>query len=63
VNLLANLGPHAGFIVAAYAVALLVVAALIAWVMLDHRAQKQSLARLEARGLTRRSERAAESPA
>jgi heme exporter protein D len=53
-----NLGAHAGFIVAAYAVTLVVVAALIAWVMLDHRAQKRNLARMEARGVARRSERA-----
>ena len=51
-----NLGPHADFIVAAYAMAVLVVAALIAWVALDHRAQKRKLARLEARGVARRSE-------
>jgi heme exporter protein D len=63
VSLLGSLGPHADFIVAAYVVAALVVAALIAWVMLDHRAQKRRLARLEARGVARRSERAVESPA
>jgi len=49
---------HAGFIVSAYAVAVVVVAALVAWVVLDHRAQKRVLADLEARGLTRRSDRA-----
>ena len=58
-----NLGPHAAFIVAAYAVAALVIAALIAWVVLDHRAQQRALARLEARGVTRRSERPIERPA
>jgi heme exporter protein D len=58
-----NLGPHADFIVAAYAIAVLVIAALIGWVALDHRAQKRSLERLEARGVTRRSERAVESAA
>jgi heme exporter protein D len=58
-----NLGTHAGFIVAAYAIAALVVAALIGWVALDHRAQRQRLARLEASGVTRRSERAVERPA
>ena len=58
-----NLGPHADFIVAAYAVAAVVVAALIAWVALDHRAQKRSLERLEARGITRRSERTVETVA
>ena len=58
-----NLGPHADFIVIAYAIAVAVVAALVAWVVLDHRAQKRSLAQLEARGVTRRSERTLESPA
>jgi heme exporter protein D len=55
-----NLGPHADFIVTAYGITALVVAALIGWVALDHRAQKRSLERLEARGITRRSERAVE---
>ena len=50
-----DLGPYAGFIVAAYAVALTVVAALIVWVVADHRAQVRVLADLEARGVTRRS--------
>jgi heme exporter protein D len=59
-NLFSNLGPHADFIVAAYAAAALVVLALIAWVVLDHRAQKRSLARLEARGVSRRSGQPAE---
>jgi heme exporter protein D len=58
-----NLGPHTDFIIAAYAVALLVVALLIGWVVLDHRAQKQRLAELEASGVTRRSNRAIEHPA
>ena len=52
-----NLGQHAGFIVAAYAMAVLVIAALIAWIVLDHRAQKRKLAQMEARGVARRSER------
>jgi heme exporter protein D len=46
---------HAGFIVASYAAAAVVVAVLIAWVMLDFRAQRRNLAELEARGVTRRS--------
>jgi heme exporter protein D len=58
-----NLGPHADFIVAAYGFAVLVVAVLSGWVALDHRAQKRSLERLEARGVTRRSERPIETPA
>jgi heme exporter protein D len=52
-----NLGPHADFIVAAYALALLVVAALVAWVTLDYAAQRRILGDLEARGVTRRSGR------
>jgi heme exporter protein D len=51
-----DLGPYAGFIVAAYGVALAVVAALIVWVIADHRAQTRILADLEARGVTRRSD-------
>jgi heme exporter protein D len=59
-NLATTLGPHAAFIVAAYGMAALVIAALIAWIVLDHRAQRRSLGALEARGVTRRSDRAAE---
>jgi heme exporter protein D len=59
----ADLGPHAAFIVAAYAVTALVFAGLIAWIVLDHRAQKRRLGALEARGVTRRSERPVEKPA
>ncbi|HET7912009.1 MAG TPA: heme exporter protein CcmD [Pseudolabrys sp.] len=52
-----NLGPHADFIVAAYAVTLFVVAALIAWVLVDYLAQRRILDGLEERGITRRSRR------
>jgi len=52
-----DLGPHAAFIVAAYASVALVLAVLIAWVALDYRAQRQKLAALESRGITRRSGR------
>jgi len=55
-----NLGPHADFIVASYAVAALVVALLIGWVVLDHRAQQRRLMQLEASGVTRRSDRTVE---
>ena len=54
---LMDLGPHADFIVAAYAVALFVVAGLIAWVALDYAAQRRILGDLEERGVTRRSAR------
>ena len=52
-----DLGPHAAFIIAAYATAAVVVIALIAWVIADHDAQRRLLADLEARGVTRRSEK------
>jgi heme exporter protein D len=52
-----NLGQHAGFIVAAYSVAALVLAALIGWIALDYRAQRTLLDELEARGVRRRSRR------
>ncbi|MGY2049925.1 heme exporter protein CcmD [Methylobacterium sp. JK268] len=42
-----DLGPHATFIVAAYAFTGLVVAALILHGLLDHRAQRRALARLQ----------------
>jgi heme exporter protein D len=50
-----NLGPHAAFIIASYATAAAVVAALIAWVIVDFRAQRRALGDLEAHGVTRRS--------
>ena len=62
-NLFSSLGPHAAFIVAAYAVAALTVAGLIDWIWIDHRAQKRRLALLEMGGVTRRSDRAAGRPA
>jgi heme exporter protein D len=55
-----NLGPHAGFIVAAYAAAAGVVAGLIAWIVVDHRAQTRILEDLERAGVTRRSAAARE---
>jgi heme exporter protein D len=50
-----DLGPHAGFIIAAYIIATAVVAALVIWVAVDHTAQRRALAELERRGITRRS--------
>jgi heme exporter protein D len=50
-----NLGPHADFIIASYALTAFVVAAMIAWVILDYGAQKRVLGDLEERGITRRS--------
>jgi heme exporter protein D len=50
-----DLGPHADFIIAAYAAAVVVLGGLIAWVIADHRAQRRALADLEAKGATRRA--------
>jgi heme exporter protein D len=55
-----DLGPHAAFIVGAYTVAILIVAAMITWVCIDRRRQMRILAELDARGLTRRSDRSIE---
>jgi heme exporter protein D len=55
-----NLGPHAAFIVGAYAVAIGVIAGMIAWVWLDYRRQLRMLAELEAHGVTRRSDPSSE---
>ncbi|HEY0569868.1 MAG TPA: heme exporter protein CcmD [Xanthobacteraceae bacterium] len=52
-----NLGPHALFIIASYGIAVAVIAGLAAWVALDYRTQLRALSSLEARGVTRRSER------
>jgi heme exporter protein D len=54
-----HLGPHAPFIVASYAVALVVIVGLIVWVRQDYRAQRRRLVQLEQGGVTRRSQRAA----
>ena len=50
-----NLGPHAAFIVTAYAAAIAIVAGLVVWVVLDRRHLTRMLAALEAQGFTRRS--------
>ncbi len=55
-----DLGPHAAFIVTAYAAAIAIVAGLFVWVALDRRNLARALDRLEAQGITRRSERASE---
>jgi len=50
-----TLGPYAGFIIAAYVAAFVVIGVLIGWIVADHRAQMRTLADLEARGIARRS--------
>jgi heme exporter protein D len=51
------MGPHAGFILAAYAVTAIVLAGLALRAFFDHRAQTRALAELESRGSGRRSHR------
>jgi heme exporter protein D len=46
---------HIDFIAASYAAAVIVIGALIAWVSLDYRAQRRTLADLELQGFTRGS--------
>jgi heme exporter protein D len=52
-----NLGPHADFIIASYAVTAFVVALLVAWVVLDYSAQRRILGDMDERGISRRSQR------
>ncbi len=42
-----NLGPHANFIIAAYGIAAITLGALIAWVLIDYRAQRKIVRDLE----------------
>ncbi len=50
-----DLGPHAFFIVAAYAATAVIVGGLILRAVVDHRAQLRALAELEGRGVRRRA--------
>jgi heme exporter protein D len=47
--------PHVGYILASYLLAGVIVAGLVLLAVLDDRAQRKALARLEAQGLRRRS--------
>jgi heme exporter protein D len=49
------MGAHAGFIYGAYGATAILVAALVFWVITDHRTQRRALASLEAQGVTRRA--------
>jgi heme exporter protein D len=55
-----DLGPHAAFIIAAYAVTSVAIAALAFFIIDDDRKQRRLLAELEARGIRRRSARTSE---
>lgn len=50
-----DLGPHAAFIWASYAIYALVLAGLIGWLVWDGRRINSRLAELESRGVARRS--------
>ena len=50
-----DLGPHAAFIWAAYAVTFVAVAGVVRLIVQDDRRQRQLLADLERQGITRRS--------
>ena len=47
---------HLGYIIAAYLATAIVLLGMVLWVVLDLRAAKRKLARLEQEGLRRRSE-------
>jgi heme exporter protein D len=55
-----DLGPHAAFIIAAYAVTFAAISALALFIIEDDRKQRRLLTELEARGVKRRSARASE---
>jgi heme exporter protein D len=48
---------HAAYVAAAYGIAALVLAGLLAWLFLDYRGRRRDLADLEARGVGRRARR------
>ena len=50
-----DLGPYAAFIIAAYVSALGIVAALIAWIMIEQRYLARLIEDMEMRGMARRS--------
>ncbi|MBN9277034.1 MAG: heme exporter protein CcmD [Hyphomicrobium sp.] len=50
-----DLGPHAAFIIASYAIVAAVMITLVAWLIFDGRRQQRALDALEARGVRRRS--------
>jgi heme exporter protein D len=48
---------YAAFVGAAYGISAVVLAALIAWIVLDQRGRRREIAELEASGIRRRSAR------
>ncbi|MBZ9937991.1 heme exporter protein CcmD [Mesorhizobium sp. BR1-1-16] len=52
---MSGFGEHSGYIFAAYGLSAVIVLAVVAWVLVDGRAQNRRLKDLEARGVRRRS--------
>jgi heme exporter protein D len=55
-----SLGPYASFIVTSYTLVTTVLLMLIIWIAIDYRNQKERLRELDESGITRRSQRNAE---
>ncbi|PHP68560.1 heme exporter protein CcmD [Zhengella mangrovi] len=51
------MGHHAAYVFAAYAMTVVALGGLAAWIILDMRARRRELAELEARGVRRRSDK------
>jgi heme exporter protein D len=51
-----DLGPHATFIIASYASAIVILTILIGWIVAENRVLKRTLGDLESRGIRRRSD-------
>ncbi|RCS24961.1 heme exporter protein CcmD [Phyllobacterium salinisoli] len=49
---------HLAFVLSSYGVSLVVLLGLVAWLLIDQRAQRTELQRLEAQGIRRRSQKA-----
>ncbi|HRD76602.1 MAG TPA: heme exporter protein CcmD [Hyphomicrobiaceae bacterium] len=47
---MASLGQHESYIIASYAVTFIILCAVVAWLVIDGRRQRELLARLEASG-------------
>jgi heme exporter protein D len=52
-----DLGPHAAYIWASYAIVAVALALLVAWLVWDGRRQQRLIDELDARGVRRRSDR------
>lgn len=52
-----DLGPHAAYIWASYAIVAMALAVLVAWLVVDGRHQQRLIDELDARGVRRRSDR------